>query len=83
MTRRIYIVSKGSKPEDVTETALAKNCPEIAWGIPPMLEHYVSEDSLPVVYEEPAPSTPSVVTIQDRLQALEKKVKVLEDARHG
>ncbi len=52
MGRRVWIVNKLNAK--ARTDAIAKNCPEIAVGIPPALAGKV--DKLPCVFEEPEPT---------------------------
>lgn len=64
MRRRVYIVPKGTEiTQEVIDIAKANNCPEIARGIPPAYQKPIAgypggitEDMLPLAYEEPEPS---------------------------
>lgn len=52
MPRRVWIIAKKDKVEDSDiANALLDGCSEIANGIPPALEGFIS--ALPCVYEEP------------------------------
>ncbi len=41
--------------ESAMEDARLNNCPEIVWGIPPVLEGIITEEQLPCCYIEPEP----------------------------
>lgn len=54
MGRRVWVIAKKDQVEQSDlDDAKANNCPEIANGIPPALQHILSEGQLPYAYEEP------------------------------
>lgn len=82
MGRRIWVIAKKDEVEQSDiDAAKANNCPEIANGIPPILEGVVDEARLPMAYEEPEPIEPEPVRdlateideIKARVRKLEKK----------
>ena len=84
MPRRVWIIAKKDKLEDSDKADASLNgCPEIANGIPPILGGVISENQLPIVYEEPeSPETEpphsshvSIINAIDTAKARPVKVK--------
>lgn len=64
MPRRVWIIAKKDQVEqsDIDDATL-NGCPEIANGIPPILQGIISEDQLPIAFEEPElPEPPPLCT---------------------
>ena len=84
MERRVYITKSEhfmtEEAQDAVKVeALANNCPEIAWGIPPVLKDIVTNEMLPHVYEEPVaepPKPPRDLAAEiDELKAMIEKLE--------
>jgi len=59
MARRVWVIAKKDEVEQSDiDDAILNGCPEIANGIPPVLQDVISEEQLPIAYEEPT-SPPS------------------------
>ena len=63
------------------QDAILSNCPEIAWGIPPVLAGVIDGASLPIAFEEPESSPPEqprdplgeIDKLKTKIEALEKR----------
>jgi len=75
MGRRIWIIAKKSKiTSRVRANAILNGCPEIALGVPPVLEGKVG--ALPCTFEEP--DSPLAIDEPTKLDELESRIKDLE-----
>lgn len=90
MSRRVWIIAKKDQVEQSDfDDAKLNGCPEIANGIPPALQHILSEEQLPYAYEEPEPPLPepprsthlSILEAVDTSQAKPARIKRVWEGR--
>lgn len=73
MARRIWVIAEKDEVEQSDiDAAKANNCPEIANGIPPVLEGIVLEAMLPFAYEEMVITGPEPEPVRDPLAEIDK-----------